>query len=279
MPQAKHVGVVLGGIAALLTFLTLMLYLWHEKDHDHTDYTMRILIVTMVILSIGAAIFAVCRNLADATRADSAGLKLLNATDQHQREMEQCQKQVDHFRQASRDVQTVFEEKLAEAKRERKQETDGHLKTIQIRDARIAELEERIATLEPKQFTDDLLRITARATRYIDESRNVAALAELLERIRSEWDNQGFKLIHPLSVATMPDDITEHRHKRLWEFRLFVRQHLEFMESQKIESVLKFPSDAQFFDVHKSLIRESENLNKCYQGAILIMCGDAREVL
>ncbi len=80
--MAKFTNQFLGGVAALFTFLTLLLYLWHERDHDKTDYTMPIIIAGMLVVSIAASAIAVARNLKEAKNFESRQAAVDNASAQ-----------------------------------------------------------------------------------------------------------------------------------------------------------------------------------------------------
>lgn len=144
---------------------------------------------------------------------------------------------------------------------------------------RVSLLQEQLKDLSAKQFTIEHVRSVGRAKLYFEASRDAVALAELLERIRIEWDNQGEKLIHPLATASMPDEIVEWRHKRLWEFRFLIRRYLDQMEKLKVTSKIAFPSDLQYFDVRKGLHEDAEALKQRGAATMTVLCDDGAEVL
>jgi hypothetical protein len=101
MPKAKHVGLFIGGFAAVTQFLGLLLYLWHERDHDRTDYTMDVLIVAVFIVSIVVTAWAVRQNLKDASRAESLQAQIVTIKDEHTLYVEGLRKQVEHGRETA----------------------------------------------------------------------------------------------------------------------------------------------------------------------------------
>jgi hypothetical protein len=59
---------LLGVGSFLVNFVMLVVFIWHERDHDHTDYTGPAMIAGLLLLSLILTTVAVIRNWKDANR-------------------------------------------------------------------------------------------------------------------------------------------------------------------------------------------------------------------
>ena len=117
MPRPKHIGLFIAAFAAITQFLGLLLYLWHERDHDSTDYTMDVLIVSVFILSTIVTAWAVRKNLKDANRAESLEAQIITIKDEHQLQMKGQKKQYEQKAEGARKANDALIGQLAEQTR------------------------------------------------------------------------------------------------------------------------------------------------------------------
>jgi hypothetical protein len=122
MPKSKLIGLSLGFISTLAAVLMLLVYLWHEKDHEHTDYTPMVEMITVCVLSICLTVWAVWRNLTDGHRAESLEAKNANIEYEFRTKLAQQEARADKAGEAARKAaaeQQIWQDQALKCKDER----------------------------------------------------------------------------------------------------------------------------------------------------------------
>ncbi len=76
-------GLWLGALAVLVSVLALIGWVWHERDHEHTDYTFSLVLTAVTLIAITIVIVAIIRNLKDARRASALQAQIVSIRDEH----------------------------------------------------------------------------------------------------------------------------------------------------------------------------------------------------
>jgi len=141
MENSKYIGPSLTAAALLVAFLTLVLYLWHEKDHDKKDYTVPILIVGLVLVTITVAVVAAYRNFRDARRAISLQAKIDNIEYEYKLKTGNLEKELKKQSEQHSECFKAYLKDVEEGQERKKKDRDGVTFADKARDQAFAEVQ------------------------------------------------------------------------------------------------------------------------------------------
>lgn len=181
------------------------------------------------------------------------------------------------FQRPQKEVQWLTDE-IARTKQEtadqiarlNTQHESEEYKSRQSRDEALAELR----ASRPIRAEEDIKQIKLAGV-LESKAGHAEWLADELEKVWMEYNNQGKKLIRPLGVNTLPDPVKEWHEKRLWEFRVqyrtyvyAVRFHLPTDFDDTIVSPKAESRPIEYLDLKKELKEHANRLRVLAQSLL-----------
>jgi len=123
-------------------------------------------------------------------------------------------------------------------------------------------------TSEIEQLRSARSRQLGKAGALMSRAGEAEALARELEKIWHLFNNEGVeKLIRPLSIKEIPDEVKAHRHKQLIAFRAVYQWHIasvrEIAPEFQSETVNKgFPTTEEYLEVKRNLEEHAKLLRE-----------------